>query len=309
MALADLVTLSFNGAVELYLEIQPFIESTDNEIVCRMTRFLGLVLVTTSGCLYLAIVVHRYVLICRPHSQGIPQKWKFITLISTIIFIFGISFPKYIFSGSTLVTMETEKLSNQTVVAYICGTDEDFENKAISKIYFYVLTINSFIWTSAIAVLYAFIGSQVRQQRQKEISTYDRGDERKHPLKADSPRLEGSHPLRQIKRLTKQLTVGSITNFIINNRLTWMFALMTVLNVVTYIPKLVLDILYNEDRYFFLQQPKDMYVALVFLDNFYLFNHVVNPFIYGLFDTEFKNGFKKRFCSCCNFRKKIQING
>ncbi|XP_048754640.1 neuropeptide receptor npr-1-like [Ostrea edulis] len=299
MAFADLVTLIFNGGVEFNTEIQPFQESADNAIECKMTRFFGLVLVVTSGCVYFAIAVHRYVLICRPHSKEMTRKWKFIIIISTSIFIFGVSIPKYIFYGSTVVTMESERIPNQTVMAYVCGTEEEFENKLSSNIYLYILTINSFIWSSALAVLYTFVGNRIRQRNKEAISKSYSAEEVSCSPSTDSSRRDRDHEPKQKPRLIKQMTAGSITTFITNNRLTWMFILMTVLNVVSYIPKLVLDISYNQDRYFFFKKEKNMYLMLMFLDNFYLFNNVANPFIYGFFDAEFRNRFKKRFCSYC----------
>jgi hypothetical protein len=292
MAFADLVTLIFNGVVELKMEIQLF-EESDNATECKMLRFYGLALVIASGCLYFAIAVHRYILICRPNNEGITQKWKIIILIAIVIFIFGISAPKYVFSGSTVVTMESIKLPNQTVVTYVCGSEETFENKTSSNIYFYVLTINSFIWTSALAVLYTLVGKEIGRQNKEAFSNQERGGEGIYRLTTDSTRLDRTDPQQQNSRFTE-----SFSTFITNNRLTWMFILMTVLNVISYIPKLVIDIMYNKDRYFFFRKTNDVYAVLMFFDHFYLCNQVVNPFIYGFFDTEFRHRFKKRFCSC-----------
>jgi hypothetical protein len=302
MAFADLVTLTFNGWVEFSTEIEPFQESSDDAIDCKMTRFFGLILVITSGCIYFAIAAHRYFLICKPHSEPITRRRKVIIIIGTSVFILGSAIPKYIFYGSTVVTMESERLPNQTVMAYVCGTEEEFENKTSSNVYFYVLTINSFIWTSALAVLYAFVGNRVRQQNKWSVSkSADSAEDASFSLSTDSSHLDrNQRHFDRNQRNPKQSTTGTISNFITNNRLTWMFILMTVLNFVSFMPKLVLDILYNADRYFFLRKPKNLYVGLMFLDNFYLFNNVVNPFIYGFFDTEFRNRFKKRFCLFCS---------
>jgi hypothetical protein len=296
LALADLVTLIFNGWVEFSLEIQPFQEYDGNAIGCKMTRFLGLILVTTSAYLYFAIAVHRYVLICRPHCEALTRKCKVIIIMTTSIFILASAIPKYIFYGSTVVTMESERSPNQTVLASVCGTEEEFENKTSSTVYSYILTLTSFIWTLALAVLYIFVGNRIRQRNKETIPKSGVSDEMSS---TDSSRLDRYYLPKQKARLRKQLTTQSITTFITNNRLTWMFILMTVLNVISYIPKLVIDINYNYDRYFFYRKPRNVYVVLMFFDNFYLFNNVVNPFIYGFFDTEFKNRFRKRFCSFC----------
>jgi hypothetical protein len=297
MAFADLVNLIYNGGVEFHTEIQPFQKSADNETFCKMTRFIGLVLVITTACLYFAIAVHRYILICRPHSKGITRKWKIIIISGTCISVFGSSFPKYIFYGYAGVTMMSERIPNQTVLVYVCGPDEEFENKTSSSTYFIFLTISSFVWTCVYAALYALVGNRVRQRKKDFVPKPHLWKENRR-LNMDSSELVHNDKPKP----TPQTTVGSITSFVTNNRLTWMFSLITALNLISYMPKLLLDILYNGDRQFFLRKEKNLYVVLMFFDNFYLFNNVVNPFIYGCFDTEFRNKLKRRFCTCSRVR-------
>jgi hypothetical protein len=271
IAFADLLTLTYNGGIEFSREIHPFDDDTDHDIKCTVMRFFASVSVITSGVLYFAIAVHRYILVCRPYSKRIARKWKCIIMISTSVFILLLALPNLIFYGLTAVTMESKSLPNQTIVVYLCGTKEEFENKTFSNTYFIVLSVNSFIWASTLAVLYIFVGKETRQ-RSKKMTSPASGEEN---------------------------TSGSVATFIANNRLTWMFILMTVLNFVSFMPKTIVEVLYNQDRYFYIREERNMYIFLMFLDNFYLFNNVVNPFIYGFFDTEFRNRFAKRFCSYC----------
>lgn len=298
LAFSDLITLLYNGGVELNNEIsQPLYVSDRNELSCKVNKFVGLLLVIVSGVLYFAIAVHRYFLICKPHTKRLTTRQKLAILIPTALFVMATSVPKYFFVG--LAEVRLDMGSNQTVVGYVCGTDEQFEDALGSNIYLNMLTVNSFIWSSIIAVLYIIVGRQIHQRTKEAMSKPYVKDEESVSLSSDS--MRGDQIVKNKRprpKLTKQLTARSITTFITNNRLSWMFILMSVLNVLCFTPKLILDIHFNKDRYLFLKQEERVCVVLLFFDNFYLFNNVVNPFIYGFFDKEFRNRFKKRFCFC-----------
>ncbi|XP_061193879.1 neuropeptide FF receptor 2-like [Saccostrea echinata] len=301
LAFVDLITLNYNGWVEFASEVQQFHESKDKELACKINKFIGLILVITSGCIYFAIAVHRYILICRPHSKEFTLKVKIAVMVTTVLFIVGVSVPNYIFSGFTSISIKSKRFRNETETVFICGTDEHFENATSSNAYHYILTVNSLIWSSLMAIIYILVGRRIRQRIKETCPKPHTKDDDTISSATDSAnhgRIP-DHSQRQKPRLVKQITAKSITTFITNNRLSWMFILMTVLNVVCYVPKLILDIHFNRDRYFFIGKPMSLCLLLVFFDNFYLFNNVVNPFIYGFFDKEFRNRFKKRFCTYC----------
>ena len=299
LALSDLVTLLYNGSVEFSTELQPFWATTDYETVCKVNMFIGLVLVVISGCLYFAIAVHRYVLICKPHHGSPSRRVKVLILIVIGLFVLGTSVPKFIFSGLTKVVIKSERISNITTVAYLCGTAEGFENTLSSNVYNYILTVNSFIWNFSLAIMYIFVAKRIHQ-RSKESSTLKANtkEDESVSMSSESVRSNPGINARPRPKLVKQITARSITTFITNNRLSWMFILMTILNAVCFTPKLVLDILYSMDRYFFLNKDELLYSVLHFFDNIFILNNVINPFIYGFFDREFRHLFKKRFCFC-----------
>lgn len=298
LAFSDLVTLLYNGGVELNDEIgQPFYLSNEYELSCKVNKFIGLFLVIVSGCLYFAIAVHRYFLICKPHTKRLTTKKALVILITTGLFVVGTSVPKFFFVG--LAKIHIGKGLNHTAIVYVCGTDEQFEDSLGSNFYLYMLTVNSLIWSSIITVLYVIVGKQIHKRTKEAISKPYVKEDESVSLSSDSIRNDQVVKSKKPRpRLVKQLTARSITTFITNNRLSWMFILMTVLNIVCYTPRLILDIHLNRDRYFFLKQERRLYGVLSFFYNFYLFNNVVNPFIYGFFDKELRNRFRKRFCSC-----------
>ena len=298
LALSDLVTLLFNGFVEFQTELQTFKATTDGLVFCKFKMFIGIVLVIISGCLYLAIAVHRYLLICRPHLTFPSRSQKLFILIVSGLFVFGISVPKFIFSGFAKVIITSKKTSNQTVGAYLCGNDERFENTLGSNIYNVLLIVNSCIWNFILAILYIYVGKQI----------YKRGNHIKSNTYVKDDRIYTSTGTRSIEivenqgpkpMLVKQITMRSIKTFIINNRLSWMFIIMTLLNIICYTPKLVLDVQHSMDRYFFLNKDDSTFLILSIADNLYLLNNAINPFLYGFFDREFKNRFTKRLCFKC----------
>lgn len=127
LAFSDLITLLYNGGVELNEELsQPLYFSDEKELSCKVNKFIGLLLVIVSGVLYFAIAVHRYFLICKPHTKRLTTKQKLVILIPTGLFVMGTSVPKYFYVG--LAEVKLDMGSNQTAVAYVCGTDEKFED-------------------------------------------------------------------------------------------------------------------------------------------------------------------------------------
>jgi len=75
---------------------------------------------------------------------------------------------------------------------------------------------------------------------------------------------------------------------------------ITVIFVITYIPKVTLMIVESQNANFWLTMSAEEFTGYRFLYTFYIINNIVNPFIYGFFDVKFREELKIFFCKMNN---------
>ncbi|XP_061186388.1 cholecystokinin receptor type A-like [Saccostrea echinata] len=81
----------------------------------------------------------------------------------------------------------------------------------------------------------------------------------------------------------------------VQRRVTWMFFVIIVAYVFSYIPPLVILILvYTIEDFNFITLSEAQTLAWLYFARFVFLNQIINPFIYGYFDTKFRN--KLRIC-------------
>ena len=74
-------------------------------------------------------------------------------------------------------------------------------------------------------------------------------------------------------------------------RITIMFFVLILAYIISYTPPLIISIvLYAVDDFSFVTMSKDELAMCVYLTRLVFLNHIVNPFVYGYFDTMFRNG-------------------
>jgi hypothetical protein len=88
----------------------------------------------------------------------------------------------------------------------------------------------------------------------------------------------------------------------VQRRVTMMFLVIIVAYVLSYIPPLVILILsYVIKNFNFIKLSEDQTIAWIYLARFVFLNDIVNPFIYGYFDTKFRDqlqGCLKKWKTC-----------
>ena len=74
-------------------------------------------------------------------------------------------------------------------------------------------------------------------------------------------------------------------------RITIMFFVLILAYIISYTPPVIISIvLYAVDDFSFVTMSKDELAMCVYLTRLVFLNHIVNPFVYGYFDTMFRNG-------------------
>jgi hypothetical protein len=88
----------------------------------------------------------------------------------------------------------------------------------------------------------------------------------------------------------------------VQRRLTMMFLLLILIFIISYIPPLVILILtYTIEDFNFIKLSKTKAMIWIYVRHLLLLNHVINPFIYGYYDTQLR----KQLISC--FKRRMYI--
>ncbi|XP_061181593.1 neuromedin-U receptor 2-like [Saccostrea echinata] len=85
------------------------------------------------------------------------------------------------------------------------------------------------------------------------------------------------------------------------HRCSWMFMLIAVVFVLSFIPRITLNVLESVDHHFWHKLTDREIAFYLFLYRFYLVNNISNPFFYGLFDRALRKELRK-IC-CCRYGK------
>ena len=295
LAVVDILSLLFNGSLEIVFDFYPV--TFDSDIGCKFIRFFGNVLVILSGILLTMIAIQRYILVCKAFSQKLDMLKKKMLLVGITVFTLAISAPKFVFTGS----MDIDTV-HANVSGIVCGIKENFEGTIPLRVYNYILVATAVISVTALAVLYILLVRAIRKrntnlqklknsQRKVSMSTTDGVSASGNDDTISGTTLQSSSncnlnathttPLKKLKKLMT------------NTRFSWMFFTITVVGIVTYAPRMALENMEAMDKNFKLNLSLSMRAFYGFLEAFYLVNSVVNPFVYGVFDQEFREHTKR----------------
>lgn len=327
LATMDLTACSVGSSYALALNLLPAKFTSD--ILCKVLWYFSQATTISSGLLLVVIAVQRYLKVCKP-MLSLTLRWKRIAIFLCFITSSIFSIPTLFFYGE----LQFQHPINSSVIGSRCGqigrTDNFFRNSVISY------TISEFLAAIAgcisFTVLYALIGKQIykkfivfrrtttlrrrpigKNNKPKSTSTTDDDKNRASVDSIDiidivssinnsqESIVNDSQPSQRKKRRSLdvlQENVSALKQHFHTHRYTYMFMAITLFFMITFTPRITLMVLESVDHNFWrnlVDQPKTIAVCLFFY-RFYIFNHIINPFIYGFFDTTFKYEVKKLFC-------------
>ncbi|KAK3103647.1 hypothetical protein FSP39_020739 [Pinctada imbricata] len=301
LAIVDILSLVFNGSFEIVFAHYQL--NFDNDVGCKFIRFLGNVFVILSGILLLMIAVQRYVLVCKPLSNVFTAKKKQYVLVSVVAFTLILSSPKFVFTG----IMEIDTMYTN-VTGLVCGIKEEFAGSLPLLVYNIILILTGFSAIVTLAVLYSFVVKAIRARNNKLMGL--RGAPRKTDITESSITTDPSDsrkvsivtlPSSRNQSIVSMSNNNSITrsekirNLGANSRFSRMFFIITVLCFATYAPRMALENIEASNKNYQKDFSLQKRVLIGFLESFYLFNSVVNPFVYGIFDQDFRKRLKDIF--------------
>ncbi|XP_033744304.1 uncharacterized protein LOC117330190 [Pecten maximus] len=278
-----------------------------------MAWFCTRTISTTSGLLILIIALQRFLKVCRPFGPQMTSLWKRVLVAGAMALSCLMHTPLFIFYGE--ITLHNPILN---ATGSRCGLIIN-EDKTLVKAemgYFYFMFASAGCVLLSIIILYSLIGHRIYEKVR-------RSKERKSSLPSSqssqysfAPEENGTNdfgttdamvtaPYSKVASLKRHSADKRIAikkrktrkNPVEKHRYTLMFMLIAAVCVVTYIPSLTANIIQNIDSEIFWTEFTNGERALyIFLFQLYIFNHVANPFIYGLFDGTFRLEVRKLFC-------------
>ena len=296
LAVTDLSACVVNSGV-LLTEVF-FWVSFPSEILCKTINYLAMLTTTVLVSILLLIAIDRYEAISKPLKipNGVKRKRVFVILI--IFTSMVASTPVLFYFGVAVISSEDGKLSG-----YRCKIVADHGLELVYAFHFLWLSIGVGILIT-LSVLYALIYRHVKkpklyseQHRNESASSGHHGADHNLPngeiavITVTVPTNHPDGPTACPKSL--QRTCGKTSN----TKLTILFAVITFVFAICFIPKLVVMILSAVKEDFWETIPNHQLVFYKLLHSVYIFHSVANPAIYSLCDTKFQKELKA-ICRC-----------
>ena len=305
--------------------------------LCKILWLLLISSTSTSASYLLVICIFRYRKVCRLLKKEVSLKMKRALLLGMLVVIVILSTPSLAIYGERSIhsVFKGRNVSGITCSAMSMGERGNIGKRAFLTI-FLILNIAIVV---AMIIMYSKIGSVVYKTaaaekiRRETVTPLQSTDETElsltvassenvfqmHPVNPPKP-LNGkvtsafkpaslsmhtaTPPMTSVSRQqTDTPTLGKIVppmrrakyNFTI------MFLTVVVIYVLTYVPSVVTVVVlsFRDEREFWVQMTGVKLNVLYMLSEFYIFNHVLNPFIYLYYDVKFR----REILKLCRFNK------
>ncbi|OWF46624.1 cholecystokinin receptor type A-like [Mizuhopecten yessoensis] len=314
LAAVDIVVCVTGPAFSLTRNILPV--AFYGNVVCKTLWFFTKAMNAVSVELVLVIGVERYLKICRPFGVQMNSKAKMIILVASVIICFVGHTPIFFFYGQIPVIN-----ISRNITGHRCGRIHDEHESSLSDtgyLYLLVIFVLAVGTLGLIVLLYVMIGRRIYKRIKRRaksspskssepdpaseaISTTTTENDtnssrevnsvRKSNLPSNASIQKGGHSKR------RRTSSVSIKNWREKHRYSLMFLLIAGICVVMYIPTLIVNLAVNLDSvYFWNYTSPHLRQLYLYFFQVYIVNHVVNPFIYGYFDSAFRTEVKQILC-------------
>lgn len=313
LATIDIITTVTTMPGEMITQLYWYIYSV--KFICKTKSFCNVFTLTAEALYLLTIAFDRYRKVCRPLEWQIKHVHAKVICLGIPVIAAIVALPTPFLWGERTV----QHTYNDTVVnVTICEKDEQFESTDYPLIYISIVSgIISLILVSMFSYYVFIAGVLVKERRRNKRATMLRTpqsiaqtsenisksfDESDFGMLDQTETSIASHSNRPCQRPPK--TGHSPSSVLICKtpqrvrRKTLIMFIVTVTFIITTLIYLILVsvIASAEDV---LQQLDDTAKAVYFFFlRLYFVNHVINPFVYGMLDKEFKTALKSLVFFC-----------
>lgn len=289
------------------------------DALCKSIWFFGTLMNGCSGLLLAVISVQRYLKICRPVGFQMTLKWKRIALFAVVIVSIGSSIPTCFFYGEVEIPNTMFNITGHT-----CDK-RTRENRTFAISYSVFVIAMAVMCTVCLIVFYTLIGKTIYKHNKKLQKYGSKGltsipkleqsdsvdlDKESTTINISYINHTSASSIRQNQQFETKLNGDSQKPYNSKNsetlqdvlrryKYSFMFLCITAVFIVAYAPWNILNLLETLDPDFWSKLSDKQITVYLFLYRLYLLNSVVNPFIYGFFDTTFRKVIKNLICRCC----------
>lgn len=292
-----------------------------DHLLCVTQRLMRTTLLIGSVFTLIAIAAERYRRICHPLSGHITLRQCRVAIAGALVIAFLLAWPTLVIFGGSTVPLSPAAAATHVVVGgnntarvgVHCGVKDGMQGSVYPTVYFTFLFVLFFGATTCLCTLYALIA--LRLWRGQKLKTDSR------TMSASLPDCRRLHacgvtaggggavdmPAKLFEELTRSLQLRrrkDAVNLVIvptpsfrrkrkaafsRKRSTFIMFLMTLTSLVSYLPYVIVSILFVAAPGLMLAGTSAMKSALLNLClKSYLISSAVNPFIYGFCNHKFK---------------------
>ena len=329
LAVCDMISASYISLWSIYQNTHHV--SFSGVILCQIAQFFVGLTTYMPILLLVIIAAQRYTKVCKPLRP--PMRLYVKRCIICIAFVFSVllAIPLPLVYG--VVSFNT---TEYIITGSRCGKVKE-GTTLVRSIYGVVIGLCAFIIVIVLIGLYSIIGYTVYKTLKgdkyelthtrpelnikpevQESSTFSTEDKyvtsttevEDTDVNCDATSLDepvaasnniptnGGREMK-IKYITSKSR--KIKNRQLTTKITMMFLVITIVFLLSYVPKVILLIIEGISPYFWEQLSNTQRPGIIFLYHMYIINNIANPFVYAFMDLKFRNNsklFLQRICIC-----------
>lgn len=283
LAYVDLVGLLFTGLLNILRNTSQVM--FPGNLTCKLLVYGSYVVGCSSLFLLNCIAVQRYQKICQPFSRQMTKRYLMFSLV--VCFAVGVllNIPSLFYYGTAVV----DHSSNANVTGIVCQKLVPGTTTGL-RVYQGIGAVISTFNVACITYSYIRIAKTIFWKKTKTKSNKTCVPEQQsstftsNTMESDGdlqPPSGSSHANKQRETI---------------RRLSVMFMVISITAILSYIPSWAMIAIetYNTDIWDKMTSPV-FHICLTFR-RMYILNHLCNPFIYGIFDIQFRQHVRKVFC-------------
>lgn len=244
-----------------------------SSLICKSLNGVTCGLIVASIFLLLVISVQRYQKICRPFGFQMNLKCKrtVVTMVLIIATVFVL--PSFFLYEKVQVIHPVKNITGHR-----CGPVPS--TKTVGEIYRCMLMAAELISVISMSVLYGFVGYTLLTRRKPAGNVL--GVAKPHHKTIDENPQESGIPSRKGNmRSGKQYSL--------------MFMSISLISILCFFPPWICIILETKDKAFWDHLTHEETQVFILMRGVFVLNFVINPFIYGFFDSKFRENVKSIF--------------
>lgn len=311
LAYLDLLALIITASLNLTRNIRQVIFPSDAS--CKLLLYFSYVSTCSSLFLLNGIAVQRFQKICRPFGRQMNAFWKKVAICVCVLSSLLLYIPVLFYYG--VIEIRNAKLGN--ITGYQCnklpGTAAQMRGLSIfNGIGFFITICNVVVITVLYIIITVSIVKQVKKMNVIKVrpeqtsgpssdatvlsnvtkSRTNNSQVAESSCTAAESSVNSMSQLGVEKQKTKQKTDSRTTAF----RVSFMFMTISFVGFLAYLPSWTFILIETSNPLFWKNLPSTAFHVCLTLRRMYMFNHLANPFIYGVFDVAFRQEIKKLLC-------------